>query len=94
MLDSVDLSLHLSEGEYKEQQAANHEHFHKLLKRAFRDGRSALIVIEGWAGSGKSKLAGHLVESLAEDQFAVHPPVSPDDAELSRQRCVGLEPSG
>jgi polyphosphate kinase 2 (PPK2 family) len=84
VLDSVDLSLRLTEGEYSEQQAVNQGHFHKLLKRALRDDRSAVIVIEGWAGSGKSRLAGHLVESLAEDQFAVHPPVKPDAAENSR----------
>lgn len=64
VLDSVDLSLKLEKGEYKEQLAKYQARLQDLAWRAYRQRRSVVAVFEGWDAAGKGSAIRRVTQAV------------------------------
>ena len=81
ILDRVDLSLTLSEKEYKKQLKKEQVRLRTLEHRCFEERRSVIVVYEGWDAAGKGGNIKRLTEFLDPRGYDVVPIAAPSKEE-------------
>jgi polyphosphate kinase 2 (PPK2 family) len=77
MLDQIDLDRALDKHEYKQRVRALQERLYDMEQALFEARTPALIVLEGWAGTGKISLISVLTRRLDPRGLRVHPVTPP-----------------
>ena len=81
MLETVDLSAHLSKQAYKEIQDALDLELARLQRELREAGIPAMLVFEGWDAAGKGSVLSRLLQPLDPRGFKVHAITPPTDTE-------------
>jgi polyphosphate kinase 2 (PPK2 family) len=77
MLEQIDLTLSVSNEEYKRRLPKLQLQFYELAHAMFVSGYSSIVVLEGWASSGKGSTIKVLTERLDARGFRVVPIMPP-----------------
>ncbi|MBX0329627.1 hypothetical protein K2Z83_18310 [Oscillochloris sp. ZM17-4] len=84
MLQRVDLSLRLEDGEYARRLKLLQAQTHLLGLEAYRQQRPVVIVFEGWDAAGKGGAIQRLTEKLDPRAYTVHAIAAPAGDDKSR----------
>lgn len=83
ILQTVDLSKSMSREEYKEMKKRYQKELDELQYELFRQGKSLIIVFEGWDASGKGGSIRRMAQILNPRLYKVIPVGAPSDVELA-----------
>jgi len=81
MLQSLDLSLSLDKGEYREQMNQLMYELRSLHTQCWQKRLTLIIVLEGWAAAGKGKISQKLATCMDPRGVTLHPIVGPTPQE-------------
>jgi polyphosphate:AMP phosphotransferase len=84
-LDAVDLSSELVYDTYKRKLHKLQQKIHRRSLRAAREGRTSVLVFEGWDAAGKGGAIRRLTHAMSARHYRVIPIAAPTDEELARQ---------
>jgi AMP-polyphosphate phosphotransferase len=84
ILESVNLSLTLSEDEYELRLKKAQNNLEIIQNHMYRERKSALILLEGWDAAGKGGAIRRMVQDLDPRGYEVIPVAAPNDAEKAR----------
>src|SRR5689334_18803366 len=82
MLETVDLSAHITREEYESQKEAARNALRQAQLKAWQHRLGVLIVLEGWSFSGRASCARLLAESTDPRGLKVHVVYPPTKEEL------------
>lgn len=83
VLDALDLARRLGEKTYKKQLADYQRHLNDLTWEARRQGRSTVMVFEGWDAAGKGGAIRRLTAAMDARLYRVIPIAAPTDEEFA-----------
>ncbi len=81
VLDRVDLRRSLSDGEYEKKLSKLQARVSRLARTAYEQGRSSVVVFEGWDAAGKGGAIRRLTEAMDARLYRVIPIAAPSDEE-------------
>jgi AMP-polyphosphate phosphotransferase len=84
-LDSVDLSSGLAYDTYQAELLRYQQKIHRRSLKAAQDGRTSILVFEGWDAAGKGGAIRRLTRAMSARNYQVIPIGVPTDEELSHQ---------
>jgi len=85
-LDAVDLASELKDYDtYKSQLHKYQQKIYRRTAKAAEDGRTSILVFEGWDAAGKGGAIRRLTRAMSARHYRVVPISAPTDEELARQ---------
>jgi polyphosphate:AMP phosphotransferase len=81
LLDTLDLSCSLTEAKYKKELERYQGRLNLLAREAKRQGRSAILLFEGWDAAGKGGIVRRITEALDARDYQVIPIAAPTEEE-------------
>jgi polyphosphate:AMP phosphotransferase len=81
LLDSLDLSLTLDKKDYAQELAFYQGKLNKLAREAHQQGRSTIVVFEGWDAAGKGGAIRRLTHAVDARAYQIIPIAAPTDEE-------------
>jgi polyphosphate:AMP phosphotransferase len=84
ILDHLDLSQSLDNGEYKDALASWQARLNGLCRRAQEEGVSTVLVFEGWDAAGKGGAIRRVAQAMDARWYRIVPIGSPSDEERAR----------
>ncbi|MFA4985367.1 MAG: polyphosphate:AMP phosphotransferase [Candidatus Brocadiia bacterium] len=84
ILDTVDLAQTIEESKYKKELERLSGKFNLYSRRAKAQGRSTVMLFEGWDAAGKGGLIRRIASALDARDYAIIPIAAPTDEEKAR----------
>jgi polyphosphate:AMP phosphotransferase len=82
-LEDVDLSLSIEPDKYKEELRERQVTLKDLSTQAVEDGRTSILVFEGWDAAGKGGTIRRLTQAMQARDYSIIPIAAPTDEELA-----------
>jgi polyphosphate:AMP phosphotransferase len=84
ILDTLDMKAKVSDAKYEDMLPGLQGALNRVSRRMRKDGRSAIVVFEGWDAAGKGGAIRRITPALDARDYAVIPVAAPTDEERAR----------